>query len=123
KSKRSFVTATLMGTLSLLCVCVAPFFGPSFISPTTLWAGDEENLSTILWMIRIPRVLLAFFAGAGLASGGLAFQALFRNPLATPYTLGVSSGAALGVALYYQVGRFSFLSLWGGALLFALVGA
>jgi iron complex transport system permease protein len=58
----------------------------------------------ILWELRIPRVLMAFLAGAALSTGGMAFQAVFRNPLATPYTLGVSSGAALGASLAIQFG-------------------
>jgi iron complex transport system permease protein len=58
----------------------------------------------IFWQIRVPRVLAAFLGGAGLAAGGAAFQAIFRNPLATPYTLGVASGASLGVALASRLG-------------------
>ncbi|WP_370374615.1 FecCD family ABC transporter permease [Catenulispora sp. GP43] len=50
----------------------------------------------IVWQIRVPRVLLAAVAGAGLSVAGVAFQALVRNPLADPYILGVSSGASLG---------------------------
>ena len=58
----------------------------------------------IFWRIRIPRVLAAWLAGAGLAAAGMAFQALFRNSLATPFTLGVASGAALGAALSIRFG-------------------
>lgn len=54
---------------------------------------------TILLQIRLPRVLLGFFVGCSLASVGVVLQALLRNPLADPYVLGVSSGAALGAAL------------------------
>ncbi|MCR5004722.1 MAG: iron ABC transporter permease, partial [Clostridiales bacterium] len=46
----------------------------------------------VLWNIRMPRILLALLAGAGLSLSGLAFQSLFANPLATPDTLGVASG-------------------------------
>jgi iron complex transport system permease protein len=53
----------------------------------------------ILWQIRLPRVVMAAVVGAALAVGGAAYQGLFRNPLADPYVLGVSSGAALGAAL------------------------
>ena len=58
----------------------------------------------IFWRLRIPRVLAAWLAGAGLAAAGMAFQALFRNSLATPFTLGVASGAALGAALSIRFG-------------------
>lgn len=61
----------------------------------------------IYWKSRFPRTLFAMFAGAGLALSGMVFQALFRNPLATPYTLGIASGAALGNA---------FFTLYGGTL-------
>jgi iron complex transport system permease protein len=53
----------------------------------------------VLWRLRIPRVAMAFLAGTALAASGMAFQAMFRNPLATPFTLGVSSGASLGASL------------------------
>lgn len=56
----------------------------------------------ILWRIRVPRVCLGLLTGAALAASGMAFQAMFRNALATPYTLGVSSGASLGAALYMR---------------------
>jgi iron complex transport system permease protein len=58
----------------------------------------------ILLKLRIPRVLTAFLAGIALASSGMIFQALFRNPLATPFTLGVSGGAALGAAIWMRFG-------------------
>lgn len=54
--------------------------------------------TAIFWEVRIPRVLLAALVGAGLACAGTAMQAVFRNPLADPYIIGVSSGAALGAA-------------------------
>jgi iron complex transport system permease protein len=57
--------------------------------------------SDIYWL-RFHRTALALFAGGGLALAGLVFQAMFRNPLATPYTLGVASGAALGAAVCLQ---------------------
>ncbi|MCO6495459.1 MAG: iron ABC transporter permease [Bacteroidetes bacterium] len=53
----------------------------------------------IIWKYRIPKMLTALFAGAGLAISGLLMQTLFRNPLAGPYVLGISSGASLGVSL------------------------
>lgn len=57
---------------------------------------EEESLFTIIWQIRFPRVLLAFMIGGSLAVAGAAFQGLLHNPLADPYTIGISSGAALG---------------------------
>ena len=61
--------------------------------------GVEDVTKTILLQVRLPRVLLGFLVGASLAAVGVALQALLRNPLADPYVLGVSSGAALGAAV------------------------
>lgn len=73
------------------------------------WLSDvAKNQEMIIWNIRLPRVLLAFFVGASLALAGAAFQGLLRNPLADPYTIGVSSGASLGAVfvLFFQVSIF-----------------
>ena len=61
-----------------------------------------EGRHEIFWRIRMPRVSLGILAGASLAASGMAFQAMFRNALATPYTLGVSTGASLAAALYMR---------------------
>lgn len=60
------------------------------------WTATEDN---IVWLVRVPRVLLGAAVGAGLAMSGVAIQALVRNVLADPYLLGVSSGASCGAAL------------------------
>jgi iron complex transport system permease protein len=59
---------------------------------------DPANVS-IVWLLRLPRVLLAFLAGGCLAMGGAVCQSILRNPLASPYILGVSSGASLGAGI------------------------
>ena len=64
----------------------------------------------VFWWLRFPRVIAAFIAGAGLAISGMVFQAMFRNPLATPFTLGVSSGAAFGAAVYFWLSSALVLS-------------
>ncbi|BFU97133.1 MAG: Vitamin B12 import system, permease protein BtuC [Nitrospira sp.] len=61
--------------------------------------GDLDTVTTILLYVRLPRVVLGFLVGGCLATVGVAVQALLRNPLADPYVLGVSSGAALGVSI------------------------
>ena len=66
-------------------------------------AGRETTVA-ILFQVRLPRVVLGFLVGCCLASVGVALQALLRNPLADPYVLGVSSGAALGVSIAVLVG-------------------
>lgn len=65
---------------------------------------DAESLRLILFDLRLPRVLLALCAGAGLAVAGAVFQGILRNPLADPFTLGVSGGAAFGAALAISLG-------------------
>ena len=90
---------------------------------TVFRPGSDTVQADIFWKIRLPRTLTAFFAGAALALSGMAFQALFRNPLATPFTLGVSSGASLGAAIYLRAGiLFSFIGISGQSV-FSFVGA
>jgi iron complex transport system permease protein len=65
---------------------------------------ELERAALVLWELRLPRVLLAATAGVNLALGGLLLQAIFRNPLAEPYLLGLSSGGALGAVLALAAG-------------------
>ncbi|HZJ98885.1 MAG TPA: iron chelate uptake ABC transporter family permease subunit [Tissierellaceae bacterium] len=58
-----------------------------------------DSSETIIWNLRLPRVLLGAIIGANLSIAGVAFQGMFKNPMADPYVLGISSGAALGAAL------------------------
>jgi len=82
--------------------------------------GDQESmLSTIIWRIRLPRVLLAALVGATLSLGGLVFQALLRNPLAEPYILGISGGSAIGAIIGILMG----LSRFPGVSLMAFSGS
>lgn len=77
---------------------------------------------TIFFQVRLPRVLLAAMVGAALSQAGAAYQGLFRNPLADPYLVGVSSGAGLGATLAIYLGaRFSWAGL-GAIPLFAFLG-
>jgi iron complex transport system permease protein len=113
----------LLAAVALLVLATAPFAGIEHIGPSTLWSGDDAGKLAIFWKIRLPRVATAFLAGAALAASGMAFQAMFRNPLATPFTLGVSSGAALGAALgIYFALSFSIVGIPATSW-FALAGA
>lgn len=108
----------------LIIAALSPFFGMSAISPASIWVDGHPD-AEVFWRLRLPRVIAAFLAGSGLAVCGMVFQALLRNPLATPFTLGVSSGAALGASLYFRFGALlpvlgGFGSL-GGALCGALL--
>lgn len=77
----------------------------------SVWQGGSENIvlnnlqnDFIFWQIRLPKSLTAVFAGSALAVSGLVLQVLFRNPLAGPYVLGISSGASLMVAISMLAG-------------------
>ncbi len=72
---------------------------------------ELESWSYIIQRSRLPQAITAILAGAGLAVGGLQMQALFRNPLADPAILGVSSGAGLGVAMVLMMGSFGGFAL------------
>jgi iron complex transport system permease protein len=85
------------------------FFGGSGIPASELIKGllnpgGTDIVSSIIWKIRLPRVVLAVFVGMGLAGSGCVFQGLLRNPLADPYTLGVSGGAAFGATIAIVTG-------------------
>jgi iron complex transport system permease protein len=83
----------------------APFIGPVPLPfAVTLDPFGVDSAARIFWQIRVPRVAAAFLGGAGLAVGGAVFQAVFRNPLATPYILGVAAGASFGVAAVARIG-------------------
>lgn len=77
----------------------------------------------IIWMIRFPRVMLAFFVGGALAICGVSYQGIFKNPMADPFILGVSSGAALGAAIGIMA-KLDFY-FWGmnTVTIFAFIGA
>jgi iron complex transport system permease protein len=86
-----------------------------------LLGGEADNpmLADIVWRIRLPRVLLAALVGASLSLGGLVFQALLRNPLAEPYILGISGGAAVGGIIGIMMG----FSRFPGVFLCAFAGS
>lgn len=69
-----------------------------------LFKGIDNNNVAIIWNLRLPRVLLAFIVGGSLSVSGAVVQSVLKNPLASPYTLGVSSGASLGVGLLIVTG-------------------
>ncbi|MFM9370488.1 FecCD family ABC transporter permease [Streptomyces sp. Da 82-17] len=77
----------------------------------TLPASDAAAY-TIVWEIRLPRVVLGAVVGAGLAAVGVAVQAMVRNALADPFVLGISSGAAVGANLVILLGAFAGLGVW-----------
>jgi iron complex transport system permease protein len=87
----------------IAAVFISLYFGSVYFPPKEILrmitgaAGDGVN-SEIFWKLRLPRTLLGIFIGGGLAACGVVFQSVLRNPLAEPFTLGISGGGALGVA-------------------------
>jgi len=96
--------------LALLLVAavalITPLIGPSNISLAKAFRGEWPD-AQMFFGVRWPRTLLALLAGGGLAAAGVLFQALLRDALATPYTLGVSSGASLGAVTAICLGWHS----------------
>ena len=78
------------------------FFGSVSIRPSdvihAIFSSTDKSLETIIFRFRIPKALTALIVGIALSLSGLQMQTVFRNPMAGPYVLGISSGASLGVA-------------------------
>ena len=115
KMKRNTIIFVFLGVLTLLFFCLDVCSGSIWLWPL---ADDLSSMEQqILHAIRLPKALTAVLAGVALSVSGLMMQTLFRNPLAGPYTLGVSSGASLGVAFLTMLGsllsvfRFQFSAI------------
>ncbi|WOV84626.1 iron ABC transporter permease [Sporosarcina jeotgali] len=108
----------------LTAVGLGVSIGSVHVPISTLWnQGADTTATNILWKIRMPRVILAGLVGASLAIAGAAFQGLLKNPLADPYTLGVSSGASVGAVMTLFFGiSIPFLGLYTLPV-FSMVGA
>ncbi len=101
--RRVLLTVSVFGLMAVAAVVLAPLVGSAPVSlrrafDASLPFADNPD-AQILFVSRLPRTLAAALVGATLAAAGVVFQALLRNPLATPFTLGVSAGAALGAML------------------------
>lgn len=114
---------------AILCVLVAPLLGSTKIELAKAFnfaipIGDNVD-GRILFETRIPRVILALCVGASLGIAGAAMQGLLRNPLASPYTLGVASGGSLGAAIAIAMGvghtRFQVPGTVFGAFVFSML--
>lgn len=106
RSRRAFAFSMVALTAALLFVAVLSLgLGAVRLTPVEVLRallggeGAERVARTIVWDLRLPRILLGLLIGAGLAASGAAFQGLFRNPLADPFVVGASSGASLGATL------------------------
>jgi iron complex transport system permease protein len=101
--RRVLLTVLWFGGLAVAACLLAPTIGSAPISLRRVFDGSipfaDNPDAQIFFISRLPRTLAAALVGAALAASGVVFQSLLRNPLATPFTLGVSSGAALGAML------------------------
>jgi iron complex transport system permease protein len=114
--RRLATTLLVFGGLALAAIVGAPLIGSTPISLARVFDRSipfADNIDAqIFFVARLPRTLAGALVGAMLASAGVVFQGLLRNPLATPFTLGVSAGAALGAMLTIT---FGWSVAWLGA--------
>lgn len=103
----------------IAAICVFSLFGNPTLSLSEVFGDSPSLMRDVFFHARLPRVLLAAFVGAGLSVSGVAFQSLLRNPLADPYILGVSGGAALGGVIALSFG-FAFHGVSLAAFIAAL---
>ena len=108
-SKKTCLILMLLISMSMLFLGIK--IGSVQISLTDLLqilvkktVSEDGILEGIIWNVRLPRVVMAYLVGAGLAVSGTVMQSLLGNPLASSYTLGVSAGASLGAALIMVTG-------------------
>ncbi|MDD5135210.1 MAG: iron ABC transporter permease [Phycisphaerae bacterium] len=118
--KKSLIILIVL--FALLVLAITPFVGLTKIPFSVLKNSSTDNVEArIFYSLRIPRVFTAFLAGAALACCGVALQAMFRNPLATPFTLGISGGAAFGAAVYVIFA--AAIPIYLGSVIFSFAGS
>jgi iron complex transport system permease protein len=113
--KKYSLTLGLLSLGLIILFLASIIWGEVRLSFTEIWEGIrhvDPIAQSILWNIRLPRTLVAMAVGAGLSASGLMMQAYFKNPLAAPGLLGVSTGGALGAVLYIGYGA-NLLGMWG----------
>ena len=125
--RRLAATVLMFGGAAALAMLLAPLLGSTPISLARVFDRSvpfADNVDAqIFWVARMPRVLAAAVVGATLAAAGVVLQALLRNPLATPFTLGVSAGAALGAMLAITFGSGIVLGPFSPVPLASFTGA
>lgn len=120
--RRQALVLLALAALWALVLLLGPAVGGHEVDLGKLLGGDD-TASTIVWHLRLPRLLLGLAAGGALAVSGVAFQTLFRNPLAEPYTLGLASGAALGAVVVQHLGLSGGLAGFSATSVASFAGA
>ncbi len=117
----TIIVSTGMGYMTIGPEGILRVIGAHLTGNQTLIDGLEKTVPYVVMDVRLPRILTAALVGAGLAMSGVIYQGILLNPLADPYTLGISSGAAFGasLALLANITLFGHFS----TPLFAFVGA
>ncbi len=118
RTKLLFITLLLLcGALFAVDIAVGSVSIPLHEVMQALWGrATSAQVATIVTDLRLPKAITALLAGMALSVSGLQMQTLFRNPLAGPYVLGLSSGASLGVALLLLGGAASSFGIAGAAM-------
>ncbi len=109
----------VLGTLGAILITVVVFSLTYSTRPGIFFHNilSDESFRPVFMQIRLPRTVIAFLVGGALAMCGVALQSILRNPLAEPYTLGISGGASLGVAVAVVTGLADYLGPYGNPLL------
>lgn len=128
KGKGPWAITAILGILLVGVVVIAIGVGSVYVPPREVVRilrapSPGESLTTIIMQIRLPRVLLAALVGTCLATAGAVFQGLFKNPMADPYVIGVSSGASLGAVAAMAFGLELRLAGLDSVPLLAFLGA
>ena len=131
---RNIAFLLLLLLLTMFVIMVAPFIGGRDISfndiTNIFYSTPETTGQMVFWHVRFPRVILSFLVGATLSICGMVFQSIFRNTLATPFTLGLSSGASFGAILaiklhldthFLYISTIQIFSFSGGIISIAIV--
>src|SRR3989304_2650038 len=130
--KRWLSSISILSLITLIVSFVLLLYGSDALKPydapirlKSLLTGNIESgtVNTSVFQVRLPRILLALITGGALAAAGAGCQAILKNPLADPYVLGISSGAALGVIVSIYSGVFLSVAGISSTIVFAFIGA
>ncbi len=110
-----------MGAMKISFLQILKIVIGKIFSKQELLSEIKSNVTAVVWEIRLPRILCSILVGAGLATSGVIFQAILQNPLADPYTVGVSTGASFGASLiiFLNISYGLCLPISLGAMIFA----
>jgi iron complex transport system permease protein len=126
-TQTKFTVLLLTFFLFLIVLIGCPFVGPTVISYQKVFQSFTPSLDNqdaqIFFSVRLSRVLLALLAGAAMACAGVIFQAVLRNPLACPFTLGVAGGSSFGAVVAILLGLGLTVGGFSTVTLFAFIGA